>query len=188
MQNVSILMDGELAGDEARREIARVKGDGDVEGDVSGPGARRDAWDAYHVIRDVMRESTAGTPVVSAAFSTRFSARLAQEPTVLAPHALKPVLAKRRFQTYALSAAASAVAVAVVGWVALSNTKPADVSGSELAKAPVTPPQMAVALVAKPSPAPTHMHEYLLAHQGISPTTAFQGVAPYVRTVSTVGN
>ena len=46
----------------------------------------------------------------------------------------------------------------------------------------------ALVAAAKPAPAAEHLHEYLLAHQGISPSTAFQGVAPYVRTVSGAGN
>ena len=29
-----------------------------------------------------------------------------------------------------------------------------------------------------------HMNEYLLAHQGFSPSTAIQGLAPYIRSVS----
>jgi hypothetical protein len=36
--------------------------------------------------------------------------------------------------------------------------------------------------------APEHVHEYLLAHQGISPITAIQGVTPYIRTVSSAGD
>ena len=33
-----------------------------------------------------------------------------------------------------------------------------------------------------------NIHEYLLAHQGISPLTAIQGVTPYIRTVSSNGD
>jgi hypothetical protein len=29
------------------------------------------------------------------------------------------------------------------------------------------------------------MNDYLLAHQGFSPSTAIQGLAPYIRSVST---
>jgi hypothetical protein len=29
------------------------------------------------------------------------------------------------------------------------------------------------------------MNEYLLAHQGFSPSTAIQGLAPYIRSVAT---
>ncbi len=192
LQNVSSLMDGELAGLDATREIARLKAS---EGEVS----NREPWDTYHLIGDVMRHSrsgAAGVPVPSAGFSARFNARLAQEPTVLAPRATRLFPVKSKFQTIALSAAASFAAIAVVGWMALSNVKP-DAPG-ELAKASVAAqpqiaavaPQTAAALIAaaKPAAAPDHMHEYLLAHQGISPSTAIQGVAPYIRTVSNAGD
>lgn len=190
-ENVSSLMDGELTVDEAAREIARLKVS---EGEVS----NREAWDTYHLIGDAMRHgnSGAGVPVLSAGFSARFSERLAQEPTVLAPRATRLLPVKRRFQTIALSAAASVAAIAVVGWMALSNVKPD--APTELAKAKVAAqpqiaavaPQTAAALIAaaKPTAAPDHMHEYLLAHQGISPSTAIQGVAPYIRTVSNAGD
>jgi sigma-E factor negative regulatory protein RseA len=36
-------------------------------------------------------------------------------------------------------------------------------------------------------PSEGQSNEYLLAHQGISPSTAMQGVAPYIRTVSDIG-
>ena len=200
LERVSGLMDGELTGDEAAREIARLK-NGSASEIVGEDGAGRDAWDTYHLIGDVIRDGSAGAPPLSAGFSARFSQRLAQEPTVLAPRALSAVAsapAKSRFHTYALSAAASVAAVAVVGWMALSNISGNTPAGGELAKAPAAvapqvaavPPQTAAALVAaaKPAPAAEHLHEYLLAHQGISPSTAFQGVAPYVRTVSGAGN
>jgi sigma-E factor negative regulatory protein RseA len=195
MERVSGLMDGELAGDEAVREIARLKASGDAPDDNA---ASREAWETYHLIGDVIRDGGAAVPPLSAGFSARFSARLAQEPTVLAPRALAAAApAKSRFQTYALSAAASVAAVTVVGWMALSNISSKPTPGDELATAAASaaqpqvaglPPQAAAALVAAAKPAPEHVHEYLLAHQGISPSTAFQGVAPYVRTVSAAGN
>lgn len=201
LERVSHLMDGELPGEDAAREIGRIKAADDA--------VSRDAWDAYHLIGDILRDGAAGAPPVSAGFSARFSERLSQEPTVMAPAAARELAAKSvstratthgRWQTYALSAAASVAAVTVVGWMALSNIAGNKPAGGELAKAPAAiqpkvaavPPQTAAALVAaaKPAPAsePEHVHEYLLAHQGISPSTAFQGVAPYVRTVSAAGN
>jgi sigma-E factor negative regulatory protein RseA len=190
--SVSSLMDGELNVDEADREIARLKTDT----------ALRGSWDTYHLIGDTLR----GGRVGAAGFAGRFAERLAAEPTVLAPPRRAP---RSRFQTYALSAAASVAAVAVVGWVAMSTLagKPETTPGT-LAKAPssqplsppplatVPPSTMSQAPIAAPQPAPAapvavaspeHLHEYMLAHQGISPSTAIQGVAPYIRTVSNAG-
>ena len=201
VENISTLMDGELDGDEAGREIARLKADS----------LSRETWDTYHLIGDAMRGATGAAAVVASGapgFGLRFSERLAQEPTVLAPHtsvSSTPQRFSRKFQTYALSAAASVAAVAVVGWVALSTLKP---EAPVLAKASVAPvaaqPQVAalqpgvavpqVQPIVVQAPAATlataqaePVQEYLLAHQGISPTTAFQGVTPYIRTVSSTG-
>ena len=184
LQSVSTLMDGELDAEEAAREFAKLKSDA----------ASCETWDTYHLIGDTMRGT--GNIVGSPGFSARLSERLAQEPTVLAPRATCPVFAARRLQTYALRAAASVAAFAVVGWVAYTTLNP-DAPVGELAKAPLVQPQVAplqpqdaAALIAaaKPATAPEHVHEYLLAHQGISPTTAIQGVTPYIRTVSAAGN
>ena len=195
VENVSTLMDGELDIDAAGREIARLKMDT----------SSRVSWDTYHLIGDALRGAAAGAPT----FGLRFSDRLAQEPTVLAPQpsvlGAAPVARPfaRKFRTYALSAAASVAAVAVVGWVALNTVNPfkPDAPASGLAAAPVAQPQAVAQAVVAPPSAPLAVapqavaaaatvepvQEYLLAHQGISPTTAFQGVTPYIRTVSSTG-
>jgi sigma-E factor negative regulatory protein RseA len=188
--SVSTLMDGELDADEAAREIARLKQDD----------ARRDAWNTYHAIGDALRGEHAPAGL-SADFSRRLSERLALEPTVVAPHRRAP----RTIQTWALSAAASVAAVAAVGWATL-NMMNADVAPGTLATAPaakvangsnvtqgakspvVALPPAGPARIEPLAAAPEHMHEYLLAHQGISPSTAIQGVTPYIRTVSNAGN
>ena len=179
MESVSALMDGEVESDEAAREIARVKQDR----------ARRDSWDTYHAIGDAIRGEGDLSVGLSADFSKRLSERLALERTVVAPRLRLP----RKIQTYALSAAASVAAVAAVGWVAVNMLNP-DAAPGTLAQAPASKP--AVVVLQSPSAparvaplmAPDHVHEYLLAHQGISPSTAIQGVTPYIRTVSNMGD
>lgn len=177
-EKISALMDGELDADEAARQIAHLKQDTD----------RRHVWDAYHVIGDAMRgECSRG--MLATAFSARFSQQLALEPTVLAPR-----LRSSRIQTYALAAAASVAAVAVVGWMSMNLLKQDEPQGT-LARAPASPLVTAKATAPLPAPAvvvesaaPEHVHEYMLAHQGISPSTAIQGVTPYIRTVSSAGS
>lgn len=199
-QSVSELMDGEQHVDDALREIGRLKS----------ATALRDTWDTYHLIGDAMRTSAGSGRLDSRpGFSARFSERLALEPTVLAPRSSL----SRKVQTYALSLAASVAAVAVVGWVALNMLAPSGPTG-ELAKAPAatSPVQVAVQApnqVPAQSPASASvssassgtamavvpvaaepaepMHDYIMAHQGVSPTTAIQGVSPYIRTVSSTG-
>jgi sigma-E factor negative regulatory protein RseA len=192
MQRISTLMDGELEGEEARREIARLAADTTC----------RETWETYHLIGDAMRNGTAGASAGTSfgaadarSFCARFSERIALEPTVLAPRA--PVT--RKYQLGALAAAASVAAVAVVAWVA-GTVQPdagvvAVVPAPKTTVAQVAPPARPSALPAalqapdakRGYAAADHVHEYLLAHQGISPTTAIQGVTPYIRTVSNAG-
>jgi sigma-E factor negative regulatory protein RseA len=186
LADISVLMDGELDKDAAEREIARIKVDA-VDA-VDAP--LREAWDTYHLIGDAMR-GAANTLESSRkdvpSFGLRFSERLALEPTVLAPHSQPVRREPRKFQTYALRAAASVAAVTVVGWVAVNTLRPlgSDSAPTAVAQAPVVQTQQPQTQTLVPvSVTVEPIHQYLLAHQGISPTTAFQGVAPYIRTVS----
>ena len=127
------------------------------------------AWRAYHVISDAMRESR----VLSEGFTARVGERLAAEPTVLAPRAQVAGFPAESRKWFALSAAASLAAVALVGWMAF-------------APQPQVAPVAQVPIETKPNlvPLPTAANDYLLAHQGFSPRVSLQGMAPYVLTVS----
>jgi sigma-E factor negative regulatory protein RseA len=157
---ISQLMDGEL---DERSAADTIK--------ACGQGAEAlETWRTYHLISDAMRDSR----VLSAGFSLRIAQRLEAEPTVLAPQ-------RRRAESrtwFAASAAASFAAVGLVGWLAFA---PQPVNApTPVAQAPVVRPQEALALV----PPPSATNDYLLAHQGFSPRVSFQGMAPYVRSVS----
>ncbi len=165
MENISALMDSELDGHELHQAMLRIK---DTE-------QARESWTTYHLIGDAMR----GEAVLAIDVSQRITAAMAQEPTVLAPR-LSSVRASRTL-TYALSAAASISAVAVVGWMAFSTGNIVNPT-VEMARAPVAQPVIEAQLVSSPSDG--QMNEYLLAHQGVSPSTSLQGVAPYIRTIS----
>ncbi len=122
-----------------------------------------------------------GERLLSPGFAARISERLAGEPTVLAPQRRAMTDAAR----YALSAAASVAAVAVVAWIALSGTGAADRPGATpatIASTQVAPLQVPATVVNVPDNG--RMHEYLLAHMGVSPSTALQGLAPYIHTVT----
>jgi sigma-E factor negative regulatory protein RseA len=157
---ISELMDGELD-ERAAADAIRTLGRG---------GEALEAWRAYHLIGDSMRE----TRLLSAGFSARVAARLAAEPTVLAPQR-----ARAESRTwFALSAAASFAAVALVGWLAFA---PQSGVVPQQAQAPAP---AAVAQAAPLAMPPSAANDYLLAHQGFSPRVSFQGMAPYVRNVS----
>jgi sigma-E factor negative regulatory protein RseA len=105
-------------------------------------------------------------------FAARFAARLAAEPTVLAP-----VSRQNHRLPFAWAVAATVAAVMVVGWVAVSTLDPQ----------PTALAREAIAVrSAQGGPQPVSP-DYLLAHQEYSPTTQIQGVGPYLRSVSSGG-
>jgi sigma-E factor negative regulatory protein RseA len=156
---LSALMDGELDDRSAAQVIQALGSDHE---------AVR-AWRTYQLISDAMRQSR----LLSADFTPRLAERLKAEPTVLAPRARVPGFQTESRKWFALSAAASLAAVALVGWLAFAPQPPV----APVAQAPVD---------VKPNivPLPTAANDYLLAHQGFSPRVSLQGMAPYVRTVS----
>jgi sigma-E factor negative regulatory protein RseA len=156
---ISALVDGELERQEADAALEALGAEGPA----------RDTWRAYHLISDSMRD----TRLLSGGFAARVAAKLAEEPTVLAPRR-RPILEQRRWQV--LSAAASIAAVAFVASVAFS---PQD----SVVSAPPVAQTAAPHEIVKVAP-PEAAGDYLLAHQGYSPRISLQGMAPYVRTVS----
>lgn len=165
MDRISALMDGELDAQEAQREMARLKTDP----------ALRACWDEFHLVRDALHSE----PLLSPGFSEALSRRLAQEPTVLAPHRSRSSTS-RRVVTYAMSAAASLAAAAFVAWVALAPTAMSE----SVPVARVEPPRVEPTPELRSVPNDGRMSEYLLAHEAFSPSTALQGLVPYIRTVS----
>lgn len=155
-ETLSAWMDSELSGQQADPLLPQLKRDAEL----------RRNWDCYHLIGDALRG------VQGPDLCARICARLDAEPTVLAPQRRsKP----ERLRWAALSLAASMAAVAFVGWMALPGTQQASL---QLAAVPAP----GVGQVAVP--AGEVVNNYLLAHQRYSPSSAMQGVVPYVRTVA----
>lgn len=164
MDKISALMDGELDEHQAREQLARLKQEGDL----------AQCWHTFHLIGDALR----GENPLSHDFDQRLTARLTGEPTVIGPRRS----VTKRVAAYALSAAASLSAIALVGWVALSDNPLAP--QPELAKAPNPPAIAAPSTQLASVPSDGKMNEYMIAHQEYSPSTAIQGLAPYIRSVS----
>ena len=166
-----MLMDGELDDRGAAPALDALGRDGEA----------LLAWRTYHLIGDALRDCR----LLSEGFAARVDRRLADEPTVLAP---RRAPFQRRWR-FALSAAASVAAVALVGWLAFAPQRTAEPVAVAKAPALAAPaPQSAPSTPAPAQPAivplPTAANDYLLAHQGFSPRLDLQGMAPYVRTVS----
>lgn len=164
MDRISALMDGELDSREADHDIARLKMDPEL----------RSRWDEFHLIGDALR----GESILSPGVNENFLRRLSEEPTVLAPRRSRPSV--RRAAAYAMSAAASLSAVALVAWVALAPAPQENIALQPPPVAPRTEPARELASV----PSEGRMNEYLLAHESFSPSTALQGLAPYIRSVA----
>lgn len=161
-ERLSALMDEELGGAESEVCLERLNEDGEL----------RDSWRVYHLIGDALR-GHAGQGL-----SPSFAERLAAEPTVLAPPRAQQ--SAQRNTWYALSAAASVAAVALVGWMALPLFDPP----AQIASSQPAPAVTAVVLPPAAVPEAQGVNDYLLAHQRYSPSSVRGGMAPYVRTVS----
>jgi len=159
-------MDGEIDESEVTGQVRRMKEDPQL----------RAAWGTYHLIGDTLRGEKIG---LSQDFTGKLGARLAEEPTILAPRSRTPLQASAR--RFALPVAASLGGVALVAWLAVFNN-PFAPQKENLALNPPAPSGVQTRLAA--NPASGEVNDYLLAHQQFSPSTTMQGVASYVRTVS----
>lgn len=156
-QHISALMDGELFDDEADAVFDKLKRNQDGHGE----------WQIYHLIGDALRQPDH----VHADISVALRERLQAEPTVLAPHGR----ASHRARWFAVSAAASIMALAVVAWLSAKV-------------APEAAPQLAMQQYGNVRPASLtarrSVNDYLMAHQEFSPANNVQGAASYIHTVA----
>jgi sigma-E factor negative regulatory protein RseA len=199
---ISALLDDELDEGQADRLVRRLKTD---------PELRR-AWDEYHRVGDALRGHLA--PDITAAVAARLAAeptimvprrQIAKGPQAfrwllpvaasLAAVALVawmalPVRAPGE-QLAAASSAAPQVAVPLASGAQIGSARGRAASSKEsrngapseaLAQAPLVSGQRAQRQAEALSA--LGMGDYLLAHQRFSPSSALQGVAPYVRIVS----
>lgn len=156
-QEISTLMDGELFEDEAGSLLDHIRRD---------PRAHQD-WEVFHLIGDVLRQPEH----IHCDLSAQVRERMRDEPVVLAPRSRA---AKQKLRSFALSAAASLVAVGVVAWMSLQIS-------------PEAAPQLAMqqgALRPASMQIQPRSSDYLMAHQEFSPSADMSGGAAYIRTVS----
>jgi sigma-E factor negative regulatory protein RseA len=151
-QEISSLMDGELAGPEAERAIQACCASEEAKA----------KWHLYHVIGDAMRGHAPRT--LAAPEATM--AALGAQPTVLAPRARKPQLTVARV---ALAAAASVATVGVVGWIGSQGGQGSAVPLAAKSSSAIQP---VANTVSKPQALPAaDVQPYLNAHRQV-PATA----------------
>jgi sigma-E factor negative regulatory protein RseA len=185
MDKISALMDGELARDEAARLIA----------DIRQRDAMRERWATYHLIGEALR----GEWCPDCKVASSVARKLAEEPTVLAPRRISGEIGRR----WALPSLAAAAAIASVTWVTVETQQggagqPMAMPASHMvvpavavqSSIPLPEYAQSVHFPVQPSaPAPIQFSArefdaYLMAHQEFSPSNTLQGLAPYVRTVT----
>ena len=116
-EQISALMDNDLALEDAEYLMTALKANGDA----------AKSWATYHLIGDVMR----GNKVLRHDMTASIMQEIAKQPTVLAP---KPSLVKNK--QVAFSVAASVAAVFFVGLVVLhQQSQEASVAPIEIAQA-----------------------------------------------------
>ena len=153
---ISALMDSELDENEAKALLAKFKDNHQLS----------ESWAVYHQIGDSLRQ----TQMLSNALTEKISARLENEPTVLAPHKITPP----RREMIAWSAAASFAAVAVVAFAMLKFSSINNQEVSNLASASNQPAKAVIA-----STSNSNMNDYLYAHQEYSPATPIQSASGF---------
>ncbi|MCA3003449.1 MAG: sigma-E factor negative regulatory protein [Burkholderiales bacterium] len=159
-EKISALMDGELDRDEAMQVIRGLGSDA----------ARRESWDHYHLIGETLRGATSGEVDRRQRCAATIFAKLAQEPTVLAPSAIRVAPVDKRTRM-ALAMAASVVtvsAIAVVAFKQQSGTVEPVQLVQKVAPRPVA---------ASPNAAEVRVNDYLAIHRQFTNPEAFQAAS-----------
>ena len=150
-QNISALMDGEMFDEDAELILNKLK---------RNPAAHAD-WQVYHLISDALRQPDHVPMDISRAMRERLQA----EPIVFAPRAQK------KAKWYAVSAAASVMAITLVAWLSIQ-------AGPEIPQQVVTVqnPIYPVSM-----PITNTLNDYLQAHQEFSQSAEVLGMTSHVR-------
>ncbi len=168
-EKLSALMDGELSRDEAINVIKALGGDA----------AQRENWDAYHLIGACLRGDEAvsmpvhtSTEISGKSCADAIFARLALEPTVLAPAAARKIPSIKGRTRVALAMAASVATVSAIGVVAFKQQQGASVAPMALVQQ-VAPQPVADPAVRR-AQADLRVNDYLVVHRQFANPGAFR--------------
>ncbi len=150
-EKLSSLVDGELPADEAAAAIKAL----------ANSDAARNDWRACHVIGEVMR----GASPVRRTSTEAIFARLAAEPTILAPVSRRPAVAVGKSTRIVVAMAASVLTVSAISIIVIrQQTAEAPVALSAQA-APAATVQLASQAAAQSSATPAQVNDYLAIHR-----------------------
>ncbi len=162
---ISRLLDSDLNGRECSRLIDKLEEDAELKA----------AWARYSLIGDVMR--SAGGQLADRGFVEKVRARVAEEPTVLAPRLQKSSLSARR-SLISLGLAASLAVVAIV--VGKSVNEHVDVFQTASLD---QQSQGRILAGASETQADSRFNDYLVMHNESAYMAGSAGMLPYVRLV-----
>lgn len=181
-EQLSALMDGELDVIEIGHAFKTLCSDNAAE--------EKARWHRYHLIGDALKNNL--PPVIKHDLSSRVSAALADEPTVLAPRKLKQ---HWRRVARPLAGAAIAASVASISIVGLRLVLPEQAMVNNLAStAPIEGmplPRDGVSTVSETTGAPalkvdereSRLNSYLVNHSEFAMPAGIQALPPYMRVV-----
>ncbi len=154
-QDISALMDGELFDEDAEDVLNKLK---------RNPEAHTE-WQVYHLISDALRQPDHVRSDISASMRDR----LRDEPIVFAP-----VVQQKQARWYAVSAAASVMAITLVAWLSLQagSTIQFQVATTQNAMHPAS------------FSAVDNFDDYLSAHREFSPRKDVLRMTSHVSTVT----
>jgi len=183
-EQISVLMDGELAPHEFDAVLGLAKSDSGMA-----------SWTAFQMIGDTLRSEELGHAGSTTDFLSRFSARLESEPHVLVPAVAQGagmrqrLLLKPSWVRRVVPGTAIAAAVAAVSWVVVPQMRgPGDAGAPDAVVARVEQPAAGKAAGSIVTVAADNaqmirdprLDEYLRAHRASVATDAF---VPTMRTV-----
>lgn len=184
---MSALADGQLQGEELARGLALVTSD---------PVAL-EAWQAYHLVGDVLRSGELAGGTAPQAFLARLQESLREEQA-LGAAAVRPILvlpapqpahaANDPSQRWKLVAGfASVAAVAAIGWTALGTGTKAD--GPQLAASPSAGQGVVLTATERGTMLrDARLDQLMQAHRQFGGTTALQSSAGFLRNATFEGS
>ncbi len=186
LERLSALVDDELPSNEIGGEVNKLS---------RNEGAQA-SWSRYHLIGDAMRREIGS--LYDPGMAQAISRRLADEPVVLAPAAVKSRATPRRKTLAGLAVAASVAAVAVVMAPQLINPESSETQPRVAEQQPAQPAAdnqtYFVAqdgtrweMLKKPA-VESRLNAYLVNHQEFSAASSIKGIMPYATFVSYDGN